>query len=155
MIFASVLKVGTNHRPLGAATFAVIAAALVAGALAVSARLVSWSSNEDAKGRTIVRWLMYGLALAGTALLVKQALPVARGPGAVRTGLFDGAVALMLALVAVRFRLPEGARRVAKLGVPIWLAVSVVGIVLQVAVPAVRDTARQVAPVLLGPIGWL
>jgi hypothetical protein len=68
-LFGRVLKAATHHRPLGAATFAVVAVVLVVGAIAYSARVISeLSARRGGEDFRPVRAL--SVAAAGVMVLV-------------------------------------------------------------------------------------
>jgi hypothetical protein len=100
----SLIKAATNHRPLGAMTYAVIACTLVACAWAVTWRLYSTQRDTaNATARRIAQLCLAGLVVGGVALAVLQLA----GSGDVLVAVaLDGA--LMLALsVLVLYAHPE------------------------------------------------
>jgi hypothetical protein len=140
IVFARVLKVATHHRPLGAATFAVIAAGVVLGTYAATARL---ASGERLAQRALLAWV--GLSALATAVLLLPLLGVAGG------SLLDAALVLGVAALAVLIKAPPALERVAKVAGPVALVVAV-GASFALGSPPVRAAAAERAPVLAGPL---
>ena len=67
--FATVLKTSTHHRPLGGATFAVIAGIVVVASSLVCARLVTWA-GEQHRLHALAR--VGVIALAALAILARR-----------------------------------------------------------------------------------
>lgn len=143
IVFARILKVGTHHRPLGGATFAIVALGVVLGAIALAARALTW---EKPILRKLVIAVAGLLALASAAL----ALPVLAPP--LRGHVLDAALAFAL-LGAVAFvKLPEPKTSVLA-GPILWVAVGLVGLML--GSPELRALLADRAPVLAGVTAWL
>ena len=68
---ARTLKATTHHRPLGAVTFAIVAGALLLGAVAFLARLVTEARRVPSRSRPLMGLAFLGLVV--TALLVTLA----------------------------------------------------------------------------------
>lgn len=146
MVFARVLKTATHHRPLGAATFALVAAILVLGATAFSARVIAWSRG---RGGALSK-LPHGLAALGLALGAVLLLPALSS--ALRSSLFDGV--LGVAVVAAAAWAPEKSA-LGRVGLVLWLVVVAAGLGLGLSAPTTRAALAEHAPVLLGLSGWL
>lgn len=152
IVFGRVIKAGTHHRPLGGATYAIVAVGLVLGAIAVSARLIALARSQR-WARAAVTALAVLCALAGLAM-ARGAFGA--GSGGVGIGVVDGAIALVLAGGAALLRVPAPIARVARIAGPVlWLAVAIAGPVAGRAVPAARSATLEQAPVLAGPGAWL
>lgn len=147
-LFGGVLKSTTHHRPLGGATFAVVALGFLALCIGLSFRVLLTESHAAVKSA----WqnlftLGCGLSLAGAALL---------GLGrAVRPSLVDF-LALGVACAAAGFvKMPA---RLARSKLPVVLAgwaVLLLGAVLSLRQPElVRSLATQ-APVSFAALSWL
>jgi hypothetical protein len=137
-ILGSVLKLETNHRPLGAATFAVLALAAVLGAILVAGRIEE-AAQQDRDGA------------AAKARIGIAAFQVLRN-SELRPHALDGlslAAAAALGVLAGRKVAPRASFRHA---VPLWVVVVVSGLVAR-GVHA--DVITRSAPVLGGPLAWL
>jgi hypothetical protein len=144
IVLARVLKTTTHHRPLGAATFAVLALGILLGALAVTGRLLSHVSREHRLARLVLIGLLAAAGLA-TLVLALPLLSVARG------SLLDSALALGAAALATLLRAPPALERVAKIAGPVALVVAV-GAGFALGSQPVRAAAVSRAPVLAGPL---
>jgi hypothetical protein len=143
IVFARILKVGTHHRPLGGATFAIVALGVVLGAIALAARALSW---EKPILRKLVIALAGLLALASVAL----ALPVLTPP--LRGHVLDAVLAFALLGVVAFVKLPEPKTTVLA-GPIVWVVVGLIGISL--GSPELRALLADRAPVLAGVTAWL
>lgn len=147
-LFAGVLKVETNHRPLGAATYSVLALLVLIAAVFVAAR-VEDAAERDRDGLGVkLRFGGLALAILGAGIAAFQVL---RNPD-LRAGALDGlsfAAALALGVfVSAKVR-PRSTFRHA---VPLWVLVVVSGLV---ATSVHIDAITRAAPVLGGPVVWL
>lgn len=150
MLFAKLLKTTTHYWPLSAVTFAIIAAAIVLGALAIAIRLLGAARGEPGLPRTLARATLAVLTSASAALSLR--LGAHALSGAFGAGVLDTTLALGLAAVAAIVPLPQ---RASQAGWLVWLALVLAGVLTLRAAPSVASRARQHAPVLLGPISWL
>jgi len=150
MVFARLLKTATHHRPLGGATFAIVAALLVLGATAVAARLLAWSGQQaGAKAK-----LPVVVALLGSCLAVPLALPMLGAE--LRGALLDGV--LLLGVTALGALVPEQRRiaaRAAISGPLLWIGAIGSALAVGLGSAATRAALADHAPVLLGLAGWL
>lgn len=146
-LFGALLKANTHHRPLAAATYAVVALIMGVGSLAVSARLVALSKGP---ARRIVLASVAALALVSALLVV---LVLRRGfaqPGLGQT-LLDGFVLVAVAAGAARVG-PR--RRIPAIPVVLmWLAVVAAG-AQALSDPSLALLATDRAPLLVGPL-WV
>lgn len=147
-LFGSVLKLETNHRPLGAATFAVIALAVLVAAVLVASRVeLAAARDRDGRGAKLrIGALVIAFLSAGVATF-----HVFRNPE-LRTGGLDGlslAAAVALGLLLQRKVPPRSTFRHA---VPLWVVVAVSGLVVTTSHV---DAITRVAPVFGGPFAWL
>jgi hypothetical protein len=148
-LLASALKAGTHHRPLGAATFAVLALGTLLAFVLVSWRILAFAEARDSRAGRATILLLALAALASTAFVVVRALAAP----ALVPHVLDGLRALSTASLAyLLLRFPRTTRVFSRVGGPLWVAVVVAGLV------SVRDVAaavRSAAPVLGGPVTWL
>jgi hypothetical protein len=154
MVFAELLKRTTHHRPLGAATFAIVGAGVLCAAVAMAARLVAlWRKP----GRAQRWWRAAGIAVVGgSALLVAALVLPALRDAALRSGLLDTLLAVALLVLAVRLRDPAGLGRRVRLLAPVsWIIVVGAGAITLHAVPAVHASVQSAGPVLLEVLTWL
>jgi len=131
MVLGRVLKASTHHRPLGAVTFAVVAAMVFLGAIVVGARLLgvvrSLEGDRARLGRIAVAALAAASPVVGLVLLrAARTDPLA---GALGYGLLDALLAIALGVVAGWVRIPPqigtASRRV---GPTLWVLLVVVGL---------------------------
>lgn len=158
IVLGRLLKAGTHHRPLGGATFAIVAVGLVLGGVAVAARLIAWSALPPGdRARRLARPAL--AALLAIALLAALALARAAfggGSASIGGGVVDGVLALALGGAAATLRVPAGLARAARIAGPVlWLVVAVAGPVAGRAAPAAQSATVARAPVLVGPAAWL
>ena len=153
--FATLLKTTTHHRPLGGATFAVVAGLVIIGLSLVCARFVTWTGAQDKRLARLARGLLIAFAALGTAALLLGLVHGLKGGSAYQTGFYDALRVLGLATLAARVRLPEKVlRRVRGLGLAAWVAVVTVGVCLGRA-PAMQAELAARCPVLHWPLVWL
>jgi uncharacterized membrane protein len=156
IVLATLLKEKTHHRPLGAATFAVASLVVLAGAIAVAARLMNLARTGSHRQRTLSRFTLLFLAAASA---LTSTLLLLRGFAAMsplaRSALFDGALMLGLGFVAAVVRVPRVAsvarlgRRTLPIAVVLWAAMLVVAsLALRQHEP--RSALETQAPALLG-----
>jgi len=150
IVLARLLILGTHHRPLGGATFAFVAAGLLAGAVAVSARVLAWSADRDGALRKLP------LALGGVMLALGALLSLPALGSPLRASLLDGVLGALLLIGGALLRPPAKlAQGLARAGVFVWVAAVALGLVVGLASPQVRAVLDSRAPVLLGLAGWL
>ena len=149
-VLGQLLKLQTHHRPLGAATFAFLAVAVVLVCIVVTVRLVAWASRDAGwPRRLLVRLLVLAAGIA-------WCVPFLRAISAegYNHGVLDVCRVLVIAALAYRAlelgRVQTLARRA---GVPAWVLLVLAGFFAGHG--AVRTAVRERAPVLGGPIAWL
>jgi hypothetical protein len=148
-LFAGVLEQNTHHRPLGAATFAVLALAMVLGFVAATFRLFQVLEARSVAVRRAGFALVVALSLAGLAAVLVRALGA---PGLV-PHVLDGLRALATAtLCHLLLRFPGVASIARRVGAPLWVFVVVAGLVASRG--ATGSAIRATAPVLGGPQAW-
>jgi hypothetical protein len=131
MVLGRVLKASTRHRPLGAVTFAVVAAMLLLCAIVVGARLLGIVRLLGGARERAVRIMVVALAalspVVGMALLWRAWTdPLA---GALGYGLLDALLAVALGIVAGWVRIPPQLGTVSRRAGPtIWVLLVVVGL---------------------------
>ncbi len=150
MALGEELKLHTHHRPLGAATFGVLALALVLGSVVVTVRLFGFIGPPVSTARRVAARVLVALAALGLGLVVLRAgASEAYGPN-----VLDLARVLIVATLADRVldsaRVVTLARRA---GVLAWVLLVLVGVFA--ARGDVRAKIQERAPVLGGPAAWL
>lgn len=154
-VLMRVLKTSTNHRPLGAATYSMLALIVGLGLLAFVSRLGVWAAASDGSGvfsgkRSLS--LLRGLAGLGALGLCYAALPVL---GASGMWLLEGLVLLGGAAALALLGLPRVSGPLARAGLGVWLLVVLGCCAVLLSWPSEGVASLQrVAPVALG-LGWL
>jgi hypothetical protein len=148
-ILADVLKQNTHHRPLGAATFAVLALALVLGFVAATWRLFVVLEERSFAVRRVSFAIAVALSLAGVGAVLVRAL----GSPTLVAHVLDGLRALATAtLCHLLLRFPRVVSIARRVGAPVWAFVVVAGLVAGRG--ATGAAIRANAPVLGGPVAW-
>jgi hypothetical protein len=149
-LLAEGLKQGTHHRPLGAATFAVLALAMIAGTILAAWRLLRFSAARSSSTGRAVGIATVLVATASVGFVLVRALGSPSFVPHVLDGLRAIATATLAYLLVLRFeRVASVMRRV---GVPLWVFVVVAGFVAYRGPTALA--IRSEAPVLGGPVAW-
>jgi hypothetical protein len=150
MALAEALKLHTHHRPLGAATFGVLALVLVLGSVVVTTRLFRFIGPPSSPARRTAARVLVALAALGLALVVlRSAASEAYG-----ADVLDAARLLIVATLADRaLDSPRVVRLARRAGVPAWVLLVLVGFFA--ARGQVRAEIHERAPVLGGPAAWL
>lgn len=149
-LFGTMLKATTHHRPLGAATFAVLALPLVAFFVLVAVRFVSFADTRPPAARKSLHALAVGTALGSLV----AALAATLGSDGARPHLVDAlslVVAGGLGLGTLRVRAVVAAVR--RLGGALWIALVLLG--LFAARGPTFASMKKSAPVVAGPRAWL
>ena len=149
-LLGGILKTTTHHRPLGAATFGVLALVVVLGSVFVGARLGARAEGDATPFRRVTFGAATAVGLAGVAFVLFRAL----GSESMHHGVID-ALRLLAAAALARMALDQPrvetwARRAGALA---WLAMVLGGMIA--ARGPVREAIRERAPVLGGPAAWL
>jgi hypothetical protein len=145
-VFGQVLHRSTHHRPLGAATFAVVGAALLLGLVVVTTRLLA-AAERGRGGARLARGVLgvaVVLALGVEIALIRAALRQAGG-GLTQAWLDAGLIVVATALASALPvpRLPSW------VGAALWAAaVGACAVALERS-PAVREVVSDRAPVLV------
>lgn len=156
-VLMRVLKVSTNHRPLGAATYSVLALLVTLGLLAVVGRLGVWAADDRRSAPVVFAGkrsllLLRGLAVVGALGLCYAALPVLSTSG---VWLAEGLVLLGGAVALAVWRLPRVSGPLARAGLAVWLGLVVGCCAVLLSWPSEGlGLLQRVAPVCLG-LGWL
>ena len=147
-VFARLLHQNTHHRPLGAATFAVVALLLLVVASFTAWRALVWLQVSSARGRVLA------VSIFGTTTLVAVALLGLTGTAREwRGSVIDGALVLALLAGCVGLRLGDAwSSRLSRLAVPTWALLAAAGVILSRA--AIGLVVGQAAPVLSPLNGW-
>jgi hypothetical protein len=145
MIFARLLKANTNHRPLGAATFAIVGALVVLGTLALSGRLVAWATTRAR------RLIVNGVAALSVLFALRLALPLLSA--GMSLAVLDGVLLLAAALTGALAPVPAALeKRLLTVGSSIFAIAIALAVVGTGALPSARGQAQS-APVAYGVIG--
>lgn len=143
---ASVLMVATHHRPLGAVTFAALAAAVVAGSSLLAARVDALAQGGSASARLATRALAW-LAIGSVLVLLVRAV----AEPALARGLFDVALALGSSALFRLLPWPSAlAPRLDSIAVPVWFAA--IALALLGSSWFGLEAARRASPALAGPL---
>jgi hypothetical protein len=149
-LLGQALKLHTHHRPLGAATFAMLALVVVLVAVLVSVRLSAWVDRDPTPLRKRARRLLVLIAVAGLGLVVVRALSSV----AFNHDVLDVCRVLAVAALASRaLDLPLVASLARRAGALSWVLLVLVG--LATARGPVRGAIQARAPVMGGPAAWL
>jgi hypothetical protein len=147
-LLGSVLKLETNHRPLGAATYSVIALLVLVAAVFVAAR-IDHAAERDRDGIGVK------LRLGGLAVAIASggvgAFQVLRNPE-LRAGALDGLSLVAATVLGLYVAAKMPPRSTFRHAVPLWVLVVVSG---SVATTVHVDAITRAAPVLGGPFAWL
>jgi len=150
-LLATLLKVATHHRPLGAVTLTLISLIVLLGFVALSARVDFWLARLG--GRTALTLRAAAAVAAGVGPCVLLARLLSGAASATRVSLLDLSVGLGTA--AALLLLPSPAvlrtRRIAVVALPIWIGAIVVGVALGIPL----QDASGVSPVLGAALAWL
>ncbi len=153
--FGELLKRVTHHRPLGAVTFAVLAALALVLAIVVSHRLVQTAGREG-KWRGVARTALLtgvalGLLFSGALLLLGLLDDSAT---ALRAGVLDAVCIALAIAVASGARPWRWAQRPA-LSIALWGSAIIISAAVLALVPASRTALTQALPAPLPLAGWL
>jgi hypothetical protein len=147
---AQLLKVETHHRPLGAATFGMLALFVLLACIVVSVRVRAWAGAGVTLPRRTARLLVTFAAYASLGLVILRAF----GTDTLRHEVTDGVRVLVVAALAHRLLdVPTVETLARRAGV--WAWVLLVGAGLIAARGPVRGAIHERAPVLGGPVAWL
>jgi len=144
------LKLHTHHRPLGAATFALLGLALVVGSVLVSVRLTAWTLARATAVRRVVGRLLTLSACAGLGLVALRTL----SSEAFHRDAFDACRVLVVVALASRLlEVPLVESLAKRAGALSWVLLVLLG--LFSARGPVKTAIHERAPVLGGPAAWL
>ena len=143
------LKQGTHHRPLGAATFAVLALVTILFFVIIAWRVLRFTASGNSLVRRGVFFVATFAALASMGVVVVRAL----GAPSLVPHVLDGLRVLATGTLAyLLLRFPRVTVALGRVGGPLWAFVVVAGLV--VARGEALAVARSAAPVLGGPLAW-
>lgn len=153
-VLLRVLKTGTHHRPLGAATFAGLALIAVVGLLALVGRLGAFAAQagdaETASSGNRASLVLKLVAALGALGLLYAALPLL---GVAKGSLLAGALLLGSSSALCWLGVPKVSGTLARAGVAVCLVLSILsGVLLRSG--ELLETLQKQAPVSLGA-GWL
>ncbi len=140
------LHANTHHRPLGAATFAVLALLLVLGSMGLAARTRRLLSSSNPGKQRFGRVLLYG-GVAVSALLGFREFVALLGAASSHPSyigaVLDGLLGLALVLVGGFSRFPVRVERLAKLAGPLAVVICVLLILVALKTPGVSATLAR------------
>jgi hypothetical protein len=147
-LFGGVLKSTTHHRPLGGATFAVVALGVLALCIGLSLRVLRRSGSTAVKSAWQKLFtLACGLSLAGTLLL--------GAAGVARPSLVDFLAMMTAAILAGVLKIPSWLSWVKALaGLGGWAVLLVCGVLASTDPQLPRSLTTQ-APVSFAALSWL
>lgn len=131
MLLGRVLKASTNHRPLGAVTFAVVAAMVFLGAIVVSTRLLAIVQSLEGDRARLGRIAVVALGALSPlfGLVVLRSAWTDSFAGTLGYGLLDGLLAVALGIVAGWVRIPPALGTASRrIGPTLWVLVVVIGL---------------------------
>lgn len=144
IVLGRLIEQKTHHRPLGAATFAVLSLVVALGVSLVVARALSLASSRRAA------WVALAAVALVAVLIAAQAFT---GAGPFRASLVDAGLAVSLALLAIALPLSATREeRLQPLALPLWGLLALAGIVLSRT--TVGGVVGELAPVLSPLNGW-
>jgi hypothetical protein len=146
LVFARLLKATTHHRPLGGATFALVAMFVVAGSVAVAARILVWSATSP-----LGRLAAGALALGCLALVALVGAPIFSPM--LRTGVLDALLAMAAIGAGAFARIGPLERIVTRASPVLWILA--VGAGLALLGKGLAAALGEASPVLLGLAGWI
>ena len=141
----SALHAHTHHRPLGAATFAVLSLGILLGCFAVAARTRGALSSGDPGKRLFGRGLLYGGALVSLGFGLSEFLSVlssARLHPTYLASILDGLLGISVCLLGGFLRFSPKLEQIAKLGGPLAMAICVLAFLVGLKDP---HTSRALA----------
>jgi hypothetical protein len=148
-VLAESLKQGTHHRPLGAATFTILALLTIAGAMLVAWRLLHFAESRSSTLGRVVGGAILLAATASVGLVLVRAL----GSPPLVPHVLDGLRAVAAAALGhLLLRLPKVISVARRVGVPLWVLVVVAGVFANSGATALA--VRSAVPVLGGPLAW-
>jgi len=154
-LFAERIKLVTHHRPLGAATFAVLGALVIVVAIAAVTQLLRQARVPGRSGvmaRVCLYAVMGSAALLGVGLLGTAA--VEPEAGALLAGILD--LGLTATAIAVATVAPPWAwARRPGLSIGFWGSTIALSAAVLASIPASRLVLSQALPSLLPAAGWL
>lgn len=145
MFLARAIYVNTHHRPLGAATFAVLALGVVLFCMALAGRTRSSLNSRDSTKRRFGQVLLYGIALVSVGLGLRGFLSVllsAKAHPAYLAALTDGLLGLSVSLFGGFLRFTPKLEQIAKIAGPLAITASVLAILVALKFP---DTSEALA----------
>lgn len=145
-VLGALLKTKTHHRQLGGVTFALVGATLTLICVVLAMRMT------DAR-----RWRSLLTTCVATAATLSVGLTMwwlfAGSPPALRHAAVDAGVGLAL-LVASAIA-PEMPAKMSRYGVPVWVGLSAIGVLLLRIDHSLGDVLSVQAPVVFGLGNWL
>ncbi len=147
-VVAATLHRVTHHRPLGAATFGVVALGLMLGCLAISVRAIT-SLRSSRPSRRLHGWVLLALGLAASALLTLpyfwMYLRVASLSPLFGGLLLDGLLGLALGVVGGFARFPRKLESTSRSAGPMALAVCLLTLAVALRSPVTSPALESVS----------
>lgn len=149
-VLGSALKATTNHRPLGAATFGVLALVVVALLVLAAFRFLAWIERDATPFRRRIGAGVALFAVLALAFVMFRSL----GAESARLDLFDGLRVLAAGAVAwFVLDVPRVAVWARRAGALLWVVLAAAG--LAASHGHIKAAIHERAPVLGGPLTWL
>lgn len=140
------LHANTHHRPLGAATFAMLTLIILLGAMAVAARtrrlLNSSNPGKQKFGRALVYISLAASLGLGLRAFIALLTTASSHPGYIGA-ILDGLLGLALSLVGGFSRFPVRVERLAKLAGPLAIAICVLLLLVALKTPGVSTALAR------------
>jgi hypothetical protein len=140
-ILGALLKMKTHHRQLGGVTFAIVGATLTVACVLISVRM-----TDSRRHRVLLTACAAGAAAVSAGLTTWWLF--AGSPPVLRHAAVDAFVGLALLMAAALA--PEMPTGTARYGVPVWVTLSALGILLLRIDHALGGVLSVQAPVVLG-----
>lgn len=156
-LLGSMLKATTNHRPLGAVTFSILALMTVLGTLVLTIRSVGLLRGVAEERRRLARILAVALAALSPALALVLLRSVFRDPlaGPLGYALLDGLLALALGIAAGWVRVPRPVRTLLRrIGPTLWVLTVVAGL-WAIDRAGLASALEQLSPMLGWAATWI
>lgn len=149
-VLGSALKATTNHRPLGAATYGMLALGVIAFMVLAAFRSLTWVERDPTTFRRRIGAGAALLAVLGLAFVMFRSL----GAESARLDLFDGLRVLAAGAVAwFVLDVPRVAAWARRAGAVLWVILAAAGFAASHG--HIKAAIHERAPVLGGPLTWL
>jgi hypothetical protein len=136
----------THHRPLGAATFAVLSLGITLLCFAFAGRTQSALNSGDRSKRVFGQVLLYGGALLSLGLGLRgflALLSVAKTHPAYLASVLDGLLGLSVSLVGGFLRCPAKVEHVARIAGPLAMVICALALTVALNFPGTSEALRH------------